>query len=131
MTALTEHRSTPRRDGDFYDYPVAADAVIYQGALVALNAAGNAVPAADAANLIVVGRAESPADNTGGAAGAIKVRVRKGVFGYDTTTLTQANIGDTVYCADDQTVTSSAGSHSVAAGTLTAVDQDYAWVRIN
>lgn len=130
MSALTENRNTPRRDGDFYEHPVAADTVIFQGAIVALNAAGDAVPATDAANLIVVGRAEYQADNTGGDAGAVRVRVRKGVFGFETATLTKANIGDTVYCADDQTVTSNAGSHTIAAGTLMAVDS-YAWVRIN
>lgn len=62
-------------------HPLAADAVIEIGGLVALNAAGNAVPAAAAVTGHVIGRAEESADNTDGDAGDVSVLVRRGIFG--------------------------------------------------
>lgn len=133
MSALTSDRNTPRRDGEFYEYPVAAGAVIHAGGLTALNSAGLAIAASDSAGLKVVGRAEISADNTGGANSAIYVRVRKGVFGYEkatTNTPAQADVGADVYVTDDQTV-ATASTSSIKAGTLMAVDALLAWIKIS
>jgi hypothetical protein len=59
--------------------PVAADAVIYLGALLALDADGFVVPAADAAGLKPIGFAEKSVDNTGGADGDLTVPYVTGV----------------------------------------------------
>ena len=44
--ALTKDRNTPRRDGMQFNDPVAANAKIFAGSLVCLDASGNAVPGA-------------------------------------------------------------------------------------
>jgi hypothetical protein len=62
-------------------HPVAANAVIETGGLVALNAAGFALPAADGVAGHVVGRAQEAADNTGGANGDLVVSPKRGIFG--------------------------------------------------
>ncbi len=130
MAALTEDRATPERIGDDFVDPVAAGAVFHAGALVVLDAAGNAAPATAAAGLISRGVAQEAADNSGGADGDISVAVRKGVFPLaNGGAITRANIGDPAYIVDDQSVTeASAGSSAV--GTIVDVDAEGVWVRI-
>lgn len=92
--------------------PVAAGANIHRGALVALDAQGNAIPAAPASP-VLRGIALVAADNTGGLAGAITVETRRGTFVLKNNgTLTRAHIGKPAYVVDDETVG--------AAGTLVA-----------
>lgn len=134
--SLTRDRNTPRRENDEYGRPVAASAVIYQGALVALDASGNAVPGSASATLTADGRAEETVDNTGGAAGDQVVRVRKGTFRYNNSAagdeITAAEIGDTAYIVDDETVAKTDGSASrSAAGVITDVDSDGVWIRFD
>lgn len=126
MAALTADRNTKRRDGDLFSFEAAA--AVYAGALVALNADGKAVPAT-ATGTICVGVARHYA-----AAGE-QVRVRRGVFNFedaaDDAALTRADIGATVYVADDQTVKKAAGSPaSPVVGTLMDVDAEGVWVKI-
>ena len=98
MAALTNARNTPEMadGGRMRVYPVEANTNVYLGGMVALNAAGNAVPASattTVANALkVVGRAEYVANgipgqnaiNNPGVAGAISLTARKGVFLYAT-----------------------------------------------
>lgn len=71
----------PEMPGDFAgDHPVAAATLIGEGAMVALNAAGNAVQAASAITGHVIGRAGAAVDNAAGAIGDKTVRVQRGVF---------------------------------------------------
>ena len=139
-------RATPRRTGmiDYVEsYDVAASTKIEAGKMVALNAAGNAKEYAAAANgvtatEIVVGRCEETVDNTDGSAGDKKVRARIGVFRWNNDTAskiaTKANIGDTVYGTDAETIQTDAhtdaGGNAEAArvGILIAVDDEGAWV---
>lgn len=129
MAALTQDRNTPRRAGELVALPVAAATIIYAGGMVATDADGNAVPAANTAGLVVVGRAEARADNSSGVAGALMVEVQTGLFAYAHVGLTRADIGKLVYVADDQTVTLAVGNR-VVAGVLVDVDDDGAWVRL-
>jgi len=134
MTALTADRNTPRRDDEFYSRPVAVATEIFAGSLVVLNAAGNAVPASTATGLVADGRAEEHVNNAG-SAGDMAVKVRKGVFRFansaDGDEITIAEIGDTCYIVDDQTVAKTDDSSSrSAAGTVTDVDASGVWVRI-
>ena len=81
-------------------HPLAADAVIEIGGLVALNAAGNAVPAAAAVTGHVIGRASESVDNTDGDAGDKEVIVKRGIFGCAnsaTDTLAITHVGKMVY----------------------------------
>ena len=106
MTAATQDRNTERKEGVEIPQPVVANDCIYGGTLVANNAAGYLNPGSDTAGLIFAGVSMERADNTGGAAGAIKCRVRrKGMYLFALgTAITIANVGDKVFLVDDQTV---------------------------
>jgi len=134
VTALTQDRNTPYRQGDIFTHPVAAAARIFVGALVALDANGFAAPGSTATGLTALGVAWSRADNGGGADGDITVRVRRGVFRFanaGTDTIDRTHIGGTAYIVDDQTVAANdgAGTRS-AAGTIRDVDAQGVWVEI-
>lgn len=106
-------------------YPVEASTSIYGGALVAINAAGNAVPASAIGALKCVGRAErqclnlatggtiSPDGIASGVAGSISVPIHQGVFYLNInadSTITKASFGANVYASDDNTVSLSDAS---------------------
>lgn len=132
MAALTQDRNTPNRDGEQFGVPVAATAKIYAGAIVMLNATGYAVPGATATGQVCAGRAEARVDNSSGADGALAIEVRSGVFKFaNNGDLTIAEVGDTCYIVDDQTVakTDGTGTRS-AAGKVVGVDTDGVWVRM-
>lgn len=97
--------------GRFRD-PVAAGAVIRGGALVGLDNAGNAVPAAPA-SAVMRGVALYPIDNTGGTAGDMAVETSRGGWVLKNNgSINRTHIGKLVYVVDDETVG--------AAGTLIA-----------
>lgn len=127
MAALTEERNTEIKSrGPLVVVPVKAGAKILNGAWVGVDAGGFAVPAADVAGLVAVGRAEETVDNAGGADGGQVLRVSKGVFKYDnspTAPVTQAQAMRPVFVEDDHTVaaTSTAG---VLAGICYELDPD-------
>lgn len=107
------HRTRTIRDG----------VKIYTGSIVAISGATNkAEPAADAANLIVIGRAEGfTADG--------RVIAKSGVFKFDNATdtnekLTAADINKTVYVIDDHTVGKTGGTNHIPAGVLREIDAD-------
>ncbi len=120
MAALTSSRNTPEKgdDGRMRTYGVEANTNVYLGGIVALDANGYAVPASatttTANALKIIGRAESMVDgmpgenaiNNPGAAGAISVEARKGVFLYDQdNSITIAQLGAVCFAIDDHTVT--------------------------
>lgn len=134
MAALTQDRHTLRRDGDQVEPPVATNTKIFGGAIVAINAGGFATKGATSTTLKVVGVAEDRADNTGGADGAIRVKVRKGVFQFANSAsgdqITLADVGSDCYMVDDQTVAKTNGSNTRSiAGKVVDVDVDGVWVR--
>jgi hypothetical protein len=127
----TEAYDASARSGEDLVLPVAADTVIYPGTLVARNAAGDAVPAADTAGLVVIGRAQTGADNTDGLAAAKSVRVRRGVFRYensDTNAATKAHRNTRGYIEDDTIVSTDPGNNAVVAGEIVDVDDAGVWV---
>ena len=134
MTALATDRVTPQREGLDRTLPVAADAVIFAGALVVLNANGYAQPGdATAATHVAAGRAEERVDNTGGENGDITVRVQRGLFRWANSASADAidhsHIGSLCYVVDDQTVAATDGSSArSAAGTVFDVDAQGVWV---
>ena len=120
MSALTQSRDTIERVPSVRRF--VAGAAIHCGALVAVNADGEAVPASDSAGLKVVGRAEHSA------AEDATILVRTGCFAYDGTGITRADLGATVYVVDDQTVAKSGGTNSIVAGHVFDVDEDGVWI---
>jgi hypothetical protein len=116
---LTNDRITTKKVPIWQAYPVAAATRIYGGSLVALNATGFAVPAANTANFKVVGIAQQRADNSTGADGALKVVVEAPVRALlKATAITQAMVGATMYVVDDETFDDATGANSIVAGTL-------------
>jgi hypothetical protein len=143
MAALTNSRNTPEMadGGRMRVYPVEANTNVYLGSMVALNAAGNAVPASattTVANALrVIGRAErmhkgtpgQNALNNPGASGAISVVARKGVFMFASDgSVGAAQLGAKCFAIDDNTVaaTDRASGASVqqyaVAGEVVAID---------
>lgn len=136
MAALTSDRRTSERLPAVREFPVKANAVIFAGALVAIDATNMAVPAATSTTLTVVGRAEARADNAGGADAAIRVRVMAGVHQFGNSSAGDAiaikDIGKTCYAVDDQTVALTNGANTrSAAGVVFDVDAQGVWVRFS
>ena len=126
--ALTEDvRIQARSTGRLVSMKVAADAVIYLGAMVAANAEGFGEPAANDGEQIVVGVAQEHVDNRDRGNGAQTVQVQKGVFGLRNSTtdpVTQAHVGRRVFIEDDGTVTGRSEQDSVVAGVVDEVDEN-------
>lgn len=127
MAALTKDRNAPNKElGRTISLRVAAATQIFGGSLVALNDAGFAIPGTNVATgTKVIGVADEEVDNVG-AAGDLRVKVRKGVFGFvNDGNVVQADIGEEAMVADDQTVTNAATStNDKVAGTIDDIDDD-------
>jgi len=103
---------------------VAARTVIYKGAMVCLNAAGYAVPAADEAGLTFVGVAYERGDNAGGDDGDVSARVWKdGSFRVAMASPHLGDLGKPAYVVDDNTVATTT-ANAVHAGTIVEIPDD-------
>ena len=124
MSKLTENRNTPELHVGAvkYHYERTADGEIYAGSLVGQNSAGNAVAAADTANLVILGRAENSAES------GEKIVAKKGCFlfenGEGSEALSVADIGKDCYIVDDQTVGKIGGTNKIKAGKVIDVTAD-------
>ncbi|KQC03145.1 MAG: hypothetical protein APR55_07105 [Methanolinea sp. SDB] len=134
MTDLTKDKKTEYREGVDISIPVDDGDKIYAGALVCVNADGYAVKGADIAGLLFAGISREYADNSSGDDGDINVTVRrrglfKMAFG---TAISIANVGDSVYIVDDQTVDLVGDTtHDIFAGIIAEyIDTTHAWVDI-
>lgn len=134
MAALTTNRNRLARSTcRLLAYPVAASTTIYKGALVALDANGFAVNAADTAGLQVVGVAAEKVDNAGGANGDKKIVIEaEREYLFAASSITQAMVGDVMYVVDNDTVDDAAGpTNDVAVGRLTEfISTTQGWVYI-
>lgn len=75
-----DHFNLPEMPGDYAgEHPVLAGVIIRTGAVVALNAAGNAVEAATGITGHAIGKAVAGVDNTAGATGDLTVQVKRGI----------------------------------------------------
>lgn len=131
MAALTADRNTPYRDGSLVTHKVAAGAKIFAGSMVSLDG-GYAKAMVKEADKAFSGRAEEFVDNTGGAAGAKTILVRRGVaFKWANAAgagaVAQANVGAKAYATDDQTVTKTEAGATVV-GEILEVESDGVWV---
>ena len=133
--ALTADRNTKRRDGVLYSDPVAAATRIFAGSIVCLDASGNAVPGSTATTLTARGVAQEQVDNRDGAAGDLRIETRRGVFPFansaSTDEITRADIGNSAYIVDDETVAKTNGTSTRSvAGVIRDVDDSGVWVEI-
>lgn len=134
MVALTTDRRTARRDNRDYSDPMAANTTIFKGALVMLDAAGNATKGAAAAGQIARGVAKETKTN-GAVAGVEKIATEAGTFRFANSAagdlIARAEIGDDCYIVDDQTVAkTNGGATRSIAGKIIDVDASGVWVAV-
>lgn len=125
MAALTNVRDTSELGGKYIALPVKGATTIYQGAIVAVDADGYAIPGKKAASLKAAGRAEETVENKGGDGDAV-IRVSRGTFVFENSTsgkITAADVLSLCYMEDDQTVTKTGTGASVA-GLVIRVDDE-------
>lgn len=125
--ALASDRMTEKRQGELFEIPLAANAIVYTGALVMVDA-GYLKPGAPSTTAIVVGRANNSADNTGGSDGDKTVTVEKGCFKFKnsgTDPITQADLFNDCYIEDDETVSKTNNTNTrIKAGQIVRVESD-------
>ena len=125
MAALTNVRDTSELGGKYIALPVKGATTIYQGAIVAVDANGYAIPGKKAASLKAAGRAEETVENKGGDGDAV-IRVSRGTFVFENSAsdkITAADVLGLCYMEDDQTVTKTGTGASVA-GLVIRVDDE-------
>lgn len=126
MVAMTKDRVVRLQAGQERNDPVAANETIYAGAMVFLDAAGNAVRGKTAVGLRARGFAVSQVIN-GAVAGEKRVRSQpqegRVANSAAADAITRADIGAVCYVVDDQTVAkTNGGATRSAAGTIVDVD---------
>lgn len=133
MTAQTQDRDPQEiRSPSQRVFGLKAGAVCFQGAIAVLTG-GFAKPGVSGANLVTVGIFEEPA--TGGASdGDVKAKVKRGTFKFKNAAGADAvlasHVGTNCYVMDDQTVTITATSRSVAGKVYALADDGGVWVEI-
>ncbi len=121
---LIANHDGERKDGILVAYRVAADTIIYKGAMVCLNTNGYAIPAADEPGLKFVGFAYERGDNLGRKDGEITARVWKdGSFRVKFIDPDLMYLGFKAYILDDNRV-ALATENGVSAGTLVEFPRD-------
>lgn len=114
MANLTQDRKSIRKDGTIFSHPAAATTTVYAGALTNINATGYIVPAADDATHTFAGKADAQADNSAGSDGDIQVEGhREGVFEFNASGMTIADVNEDAYIVDDNTVGKSISAQPV------------------
>lgn len=135
MSATTTDRNTFYKDVQILGLDLAAGVSVLAGTIAVLNADGFGQMGDTAADLIYVGCFEESVDNTTGADGDVKAKVRREkAFNWendDADPVTQAELGQVCYIVDNQTVaaTNDGGTRS-AAGVVWEIDADGSvWVK--
>lgn len=148
MAALTKPRNTPSR-GDFIfvdEAAVKTNAVLYDGALAAIDSATGYLVAGTVATTLLRpcvvdlngGNAGSQRviDATGIASGTYRAKVKFGNFRFNNSSagdlIAQVNVGANCYIVDDNTVALTSGSSTRSvAGKIVDVDSQGVWVALN
>lgn len=116
-------------------YDALANAVAFAGSLIVKNATGFATKGTTALNLIALGRCEKAVDNTGGANGAKKIMVRRGVFPFTNSgggdAIANTEIGADCFIVDDDVVAKTDGGGTRSrAGKIEFVRDGKVFVRV-
>lgn len=123
MASLSAERLTPR-EGDGYVYKAKCAAVkIYAGSLVATNSSGYAGPlTASTYATAVLGVAEETVDNSGGSAGDLSIKIRRGCkFAFDndgTNAVAQSHTGKKPGFMDATSVNNAGGTPAITPASL-------------
>ena len=133
MAATTTERNTKSRAADDFSFPIAGNVKVLKGTLAFLNTSGQVEPGATATGKVGTMVVGETVDNTGGAAAALQVPMKRGCWKFANSSagdaITNADYGTTCYVVDNQTVAKTNGSSTrSAAGTVRGVDADGVWV---
>lgn len=116
MAASTGPREAQRKPGQIVAYKMGVVRINKGTLVVAYNADGYAYPARAGASTPgdnFLGVAYETVDNSAGPAGSQTIRVQKtGTYVFAYPSATQTLVGDPIYAADDQTLTSTATNGS-------------------
>ena len=123
MTALSADRQVERYEGEIIALTVKAATTIYKGGMVAVDATGYAVPAADAAGTVFMGVAME-----GGTAGQTVRVYRRGIFNFVAANMAVTDMGARVYVADDATVTKTVGNGVYVGKIVRVISATSVWV---
>jgi len=131
--SLSAERNTMSRTRHFLSVSVAANVLIYAGALVCLTATGFATPGAAIATLRGAGRASETKTNVGGQDGDTIIQVETGTFLFNNSAgadeITNAQRYQMCYVEDDETVAkTNGGATRGPAGFIIDVDDRGVWV---
>ena len=126
---LTTDRVTTTRDGNFYrNVPLAAGVIVPTGTVGAVSTSGLAGPSSNATYNRIIGVVDVGADNTGGAASAKTVEIRRGISStFDnsaTTPVLVAHIGQTVKWEDNSIVAAPATASLPSGGVIMGINED-------
>jgi hypothetical protein len=122
-------------------FPISANTRLFKGALLGKNSSGQVIPGGPLAGgtVAIVGVSSAQYNNLtggefGGLANSVDVEAEYGVFGFNissTAAVTAADVGTVVFCEDDNTISrTSQTSTLAAAGVLTEVRNGKAFVWI-
>ena len=133
MVAATQDRDTKRKDPVAFEFPMKAASKVFAGTIVVIESSGFANKGAVATTLKTVGVAQETADNSAGANGDIRVKVRRGCFRMANSSagdlITLADVGADCFIVDDQTVAKTNGTSTRSvAGKVRDVDSAGVWV---
>lgn len=133
--ALSASRNTLlRRINGKVSIPLKANAVVYEGGMVAVDSTGYGVDCAAATGYQVILIATADADNTGGSSGALSVDCYEADAYYansGTAAVDQTCLGNLVYAEDDQTISKTSQTSTLSvAGRCTGFDSGGVWVRL-
>jgi len=134
MTGLTEDKELQYTEGVELPFELYRATEIFAGSFVCVRADGYATPGDDATGLLFMGVALAHVDNSDGDDGdeSVVLRRRGLVKATLDTAITIANVGDSVYLVDDQTVDVVGNTtHDIFAGIIAAyIDTTHAWIDI-
>jgi hypothetical protein len=137
MALTQDARPRYRNDAETFAVPLANDVVAYMGALICRDTADSGLgkPGAVSTTLKAIGVAQEQVSSAGLADGAVSVTVRRGTWCFKNSAagdaIAAADIGNTAYVVDDETVAKTNGTNTrSAAGRIEDVDATGVWVRV-
>ncbi|MFD1792083.1 hypothetical protein ACFSE0_10585 [Ochrobactrum teleogrylli] len=125
----TRDLDIPSRNGIRFGYPVKAGIRFFGRAIVAVTAAGLAVPAGHADAVAIGGLAEFHVDNRDGADGDLIVTAIRDTRGFEFDA-DYADIGKAVYATDDATLTLDGTGGALKLGIIAGLGDDRTWVSV-
>src|SRR5215831_6771744 len=129
MTATATQANTDRMGTgpmpEFVEWPMAATAVVFAGAMGATDTSGNVVDVTNTTGLKVWGRIKAGVDNSAGAAGDKRAVIQMGVFKWKNQSDDKVVLGDRgklCYAHDNQTVAHTSTGLSAAGWVVDIAD---------